>query len=277
MNQTHLLQLSMVCALTLSGAEQLSAQGSPSFDVASIKPSNPDNRGVRFQMVPGGGLSISGAPVRELIMFAYDIRQFQVIGGPSWINTERYDINAKSPADGAAPNVQTMTQEQREAFQKLIRTRMQNLLTERFQLKVTQESKELPIYHLVEAKGGAKLKVGAEGTGTSGRIMMQRGTLNADSVQIQSLLMVLSNAVGRPVVDKTGLKGTYDIKLEWTPDSGPGGPGGPGGDGPPPPPSDGSGATIFTALQEQLGLKLESAKGPVVTFRIDSIQKPSDN
>ena len=106
---------------------------------------------------------------------------------------------------------------------------------------------------------------------------MQRGTLNADSVQIQSLLMVLSNAVGRPVVDKTGLKGTYDIKLEWTPDSGPGGPGGPGGDGPPPPPSDGSGATIFTALQEQLGLKLESAKGPVVTFRIDSIQKPSDN
>ena len=257
-------------------APQLKAQGSPNFEVASIKPSNPDSRGIRFQFVPGGGMSISGAPLRELIMFAYDIRQFQMVGGPSWIDTERYDINAKPPAGGSAPDARSMTAVQREEFQKLVQTRMQNLLAERFQLKVTQQSKELPIYNLIEAKGGAKLKPAGDtkGPNFSVSITMQRGAINADGVEIQHLLKGFGNIVGRPVRDKTGLQGSYDIKLEWTPDSGASGP---GGDGPPPPPTDGTGATIFTAIQEQLGLKFEAAKGPVDTYRIDSVQKPTEN
>ncbi|WP_031500559.1 M56 family metallopeptidase [Bryobacter aggregatus] len=275
-----------LCTPVLIGiatAPQVQAQDavSPTFDVVSIKPSDPNGRGTMFRVVPGGGLNIVGAPVRELIMFGYGVRQYQISGGPGWVGTERFDVTAKGSADPNAPSdPRQLNEEQRQALQLLLRKRIQALLAERFQLQMTEETKELPVYHLVEAKGGAKLKVSDSASSAENRsIRMQRGMLTVASISLTETTTALSNIVGRPVIDKTGKAGLFDLKLEWTPEGGPGIPGGPGGPGgaEPPPPADAAGPTIFTALQEQWGLKLESAKGPVVTYRIDSVQKPSAN
>ncbi len=268
--QTKTLLMSLLLCASLA-----KAQPAPSFAVASIKPSSGAAGNVSFRLVPGGGVNIAGAPLRELIKFAYDIRDFQLSGGPGWVSSDGWDINAKPDGDAAPLTPADATPERMEAFQKLVRQRMQTLLAERFQLKLVEESKELPIYNLVEAKGGSKLKPSEATGGPSRRIQMGRGQFNASSASMKNLVMSLGNAVGRPVYDKTGLTGVYEMKLEWTPDSGPGGPAGP--DGHASAPTDGSGASIFTALQEQLGLRLESAKGPVTTYRIGNIQKPSDN
>ena len=251
-------------AVGVATAPRSSVEGPENFDVASIRPSSPDARGMSIQLAPGGGLNMTGAPLRELIMFAYDVRSFQVTGGPGWINTERFDIKAKPSPGGGPSNPREMSEEQGEAFQTLMRKRVGNLLGERFQLKLTAEDKELPVYHLVEAKGGTKLKPAENQTGTEQRVQNGRGEMSAMGVRLRSLLMLLSSAVGRPVLDRTGLNGLYDIKLEWTPDGAPSS-------------VDGPGPTIFTAIQEQLGLKLESAKGPVITYRVDRVQKPTAN
>ncbi|HEV8416751.1 MAG TPA: TIGR03435 family protein [Bryobacteraceae bacterium] len=241
------------------------------FEVASIKPSNPDTQGGFIQFMPGGGLKMTNIPLRTMITFAYDVRDFQVSGGPGWIGTERLDLIARpdrTTVDGPV-DFANMNDGQRKTMRDQIAERLRALLADRFQLVVHKETKDQPIYALVVSKNGAKLQETKE-TGTQQRMMTNRGRSEGHAIPIAMLAQNLSGLMGRPVVDKTGLTGKYDFVLEWTPDLGAAGPDGANSPAP-------SGPTIFTALQEQLGLKLEAQKGPVENIVIDRAEKPSEN
>jgi uncharacterized protein (TIGR03435 family) len=254
------------------------------FEVASIKPSSPDARGTSLTFQPPNGLQVTNAPLRMVITFAYDIRDFQLSGGPAWIGTERYDILAKADRLPGSENVpadpRKMTDQQRTAMQQQMRERVRALLAERFQLVIHRETKDAPVYALVVAKGGSKLQAVQEAADGPVGLRMGRGQLTGMAAPMPMLANVLSSQLGRPVVDKTGLREKYNFKMEWTPDSSQGGekPGLlPPGVEPPPVSSDPDGPSIFTAIQEQLGLRLESQKGPVATIVIDRVEKPSAN
>jgi uncharacterized protein (TIGR03435 family) len=257
-----------------------SAQAPLTFEVASIKPSASDLRGATFQIQPGGGLKVAGATLRSLLTFAYDVRDFQVSGGPGWIDSDRFDILARVERSSAAENApaypRQMSDEQRRTGFQQMRERVKALLAERFQLTIHRESKEQTIYALVVGKNGSKLQ---ETKGDAGPMLRRgRGQITGQGIEMQMLASSLANQVGRPIVDRTGLKGRYDIKLEWTPDPGqdPGPLGAPPGVEPPPPP-DPNGPSLFAALQEQLGLRLESQKGPAEMLVIDRVERPSEN
>ncbi|HXA65820.1 MAG TPA: TIGR03435 family protein [Bryobacteraceae bacterium] len=277
-----------VCLALLSAVGLCGQSSTPplTFEVASIKPSATDDRRVMIQIQPGGGLRTSGSTLKMLLTMAYDVREFQISGGPGWINTDRYDILAKAERSAGTENLpgdpRTMTDEQRKTVGDQMRERLRALLADRFQLTLHRETKEESVYALVVAKNGPKLQESQtkEGTGPHGMLRMGRGEVAGQGVQLQGLTMVLSDQLGRTVIDRTGLKGNFDFKLTWTPD--PGQSAGPPGGGPPPgadapPPPDPNGPSIFTALQEQLGLRLESQKGPVEMLVIDRVEKPSEN
>ncbi len=263
---------------------------SASFEVASIKPNHSGDRRFFVSWQPGR-FNANGMTLKFLITMAYDVKEFQVSGGPSWVNTERYDIDAKEP-DSIAQELDKLPREQRSP---LADSMLQSLLADRFQLKLTRGTKEMPAYALVVAKGGPKLQeakpVDTQADAPSGpgghphgpMMRMGRGEVSGQGVAAAFLASVLSQQLGRTVLDKTGLKGNYDFTLKWTPEQGEGmmmaGPG-PGGGGPPPdgaPPPDASGPSIFTALQEQLGLRLEPTKAPAEVLTIDHVEHPSEN
>jgi uncharacterized protein (TIGR03435 family) len=252
--------LLLVCLAGLIAAQE--------FEVATIKPSAPHSGGplrAGLQMAPGGRLIATNFTLKMLIEQAYQVKDFQISGGPAWLGTERFDINAKGAGDGPiGPNS--------------LRPFLASLLKERFHLEFHRERKEAAVYHLVQAKGGTKLKAvdAPAGPGPQRQqVRLGRGLLEAQQAPLSLLVTQLAGAVGRNVIDKTELKGLYNIKLEFTPEpglAGPGGGGGPqhAGDSPAAP-------SVFTAVQEQLGLKLEPAKGPVDILIIDRAEKPTEN
>lgn len=256
------------------------AQDKPSFEVASIKLNHSGDRRMGIQMPPGGRFVATGITARMLITIAYKIKEHQLSGGPSWIDSERYDISAKPEAKATSDQVLLM---------------LQSMLAERFQLTLRKETKELPIYVLTVAKNGPKIEewkddgAAADGKPEPGRGPMRGGMmrigpgrLTAQGIPVSGFADRLASILGRNVIDKTGLTGKYNFDLKWTPDEsqaamfkGPGdGPGGREG-GPPPP--DPNGPSIFSAVQDQLGLKLEAQKGPVDVYVIAGIEKPSGN
>ena len=249
----------------------------PSFEVASIKPNKSDDMRMMLRITPDG-LSAAGMSAKFLIEFAYDIKDFQISGGPGWLDSEKYDIDAKMD-EATIEAIKKMPREQAVEQRRLM---LQSLLADRFKLKVTHSSKELPVYALVVAKNGPKLTHSADtppGSTPRNQLRFTPGELSGMGVPISLLVNQLAREVGRQVVDKTGLQGNYDFTLRFTSEQRlgpPGGPGGPGASGDAPPP-DSSGPSVFTALQEQLGLKLEPQKGPVELLIIDSIEKPSAN
>lgn len=263
-------RLSRRTTMACLAAGLVNAQNAPAarkaFEVISIKPGDPTSHAVRIQIAPGGRFVCQNVNVRFLIEQALGVRQFQITGGPSWMGTERFDVNAK--ADGTE-------QIDRDKLQPMILS----LLEDRFKMKFHRETKELPVYALVPGKGGAKMKVAeTQGQEVRGMIRMGRGQVNGKQMDMGMLANNLSNQLGRQVIDKTGLTEKYDFELNWTPDESQAGFGPFGGPpAPPPPPSDAPGPSIFTALQEQLGLKLESQKGPVPMIVVDSIEKPTEN
>jgi len=278
------LAIGLLHAPTLRAQTSSAAEPPLKFEVASIKPSDPSERGTIIQFAPGGRLVVKNAPLKSLVTLAYDVQDFQISGGPTWVSTARYDVTAKADAVTAEDDPHKIkTDEQREKFQQRQRMRIQALLADRFQLKIGRATKELPIYALKLAKNGPKLQESKEEDGNQfqGVRMSRPGDVTAGKVGMQFLTRILAHSVGRPVIDQTGLTGKYDFKLEWTPDQNqPGGFGGPG-PGPDgalrPPPVDPNGPSIFTAIEEQLGLKLESQKGPVEMLTIDAVEKPSEN
>jgi uncharacterized protein (TIGR03435 family) len=252
------------------------------FEVASIKPNRSDDHRFSIQMLPGGGVRMTGTTLKMLLTQAYDVREFQISGGPGWINTDRWDIMAKSErsaaSDSLPDDLRNMTDEQRKTAAEQMREQLRALLADRFQLTLHRETKEQSVYALVVAKGGSKLKESeTQGSaGPRGMMRMGRGQVSGQAMPLQQLTEVLSSQLGRPVIDRTGLKGNFDFKLEWTPD--PGQPAAMPANGPDaPPPSDPNGPSIFTAVQEQLGMRLESTKGPVELLVVDTVEKPSEN
>ena len=237
----------------------------PAFEVASIKPNTSGDRRVRFQITPGGRVALTNASAKMLIMMSFDLKPHQLEGGPNWLDNEKYDITAK--AEGAANPDQ-------------LKVMMQSLLADRFKLAFHRETKEMSVYALVTAKSGSKLHA-TEATGEmKSMFRIGRGQINLEGATMAKLADALSNLVGRNVLDRTGISGNYDIKLEWTPDeseapmlkSPPD-----AGAGAAPPAPEAAGPSVFTAIQEQLGLKLEAQKGPVEVMVIDHIEKASEN
>jgi bla regulator protein blaR1 len=266
----------------IAGAPRSRAQSTTEtldFEVASVRPADPDARQVGFQFTPGGGLNVVNMDLKQLIAAAYGIEcgkgcGDRISGGPGWINTQRFDIVAKAPPSAEA-NTAHLTVGQNKALQDQARLRLRTLLAERFELAIRRDSKEAPIYALVVAKGGHKLK---ESTGEGpGGVRGAGGEMTAERARIQLLVVNLAMIVRRPVVDQTGLAKTYDFTLKYVPELSGAGVKGPDGAGEAPVPSDPAGPSIFTALQEQLGLKLEPAKGPIETIVIERVEKPVAN
>jgi len=259
------------------------------YEVASIKPNKSGTNTVRLMDTPDG-LTAKNSTLLMLIHAAYRVEYNQIAGAPSWLNSDHYDIDAKMDS-ATADALHKLSEDQgRIERQKML----QALLADRFKLAIHRETKELPVYALVVAKNGPKLQEakpgdtypngfkGPEGQPGHGMSFMNgNGSLTCQGVPIANLVGLLSLQLGRTVVDKTGLTSKYDFTLKWTPDESQGamfkGPGsGPQGSASPPPP-DASGPSIFTALQEQLGLKLESQKGPVEILVINHAEQPSEN
>jgi uncharacterized protein (TIGR03435 family) len=242
------------------------------FEVASVKPSAPGVPGMFIRYLPGGGVRVTGASLKNLISLAYNVRAFQIFGGSQWVDTEPFDIEARAAtSDVTTPtDPAKMSEEQRKANERL-----RSLLADRFQLTLHPETKEQPVYALIVAKGGSKLQESTEARGLIRR--MGRGTLKGQAVGLGMLALNLSNELGRRVIDKTGLSGKYDFELTWTPTQPSAAP-----LSPPPQTAESAlaadpGPSIFTALQEQLGLRLESEKGPVEVLVIDRAERPSKN
>jgi len=250
------------------------------FEVATVKPADPGSRGSGFQFMPGGGIKIGNMNGKGMSSFAYDVRDFQISGATGWMTTARYDVLA-NPESGQGPaELKGLSDKKREEATQKIRERLQSLLADRFQLKTHKETKELPVYGLVVAKNGLKIEESKDGEDSPQNMNQSNSNgkmfLTGKRIPLQFLTMGLSNTLGRPVIDQTGLTGNYDFKMEWALDLGGRGPDF-AGEKTDAGAVDPAGPSIFTAIQEQLGLRLESQKGPVEVIVIDRAEKASDN
>jgi bla regulator protein blaR1 len=231
----------------------------PSFEVASIKENNSGARNSGTSSRDGGLFIGTNVSVKQLIMQSYRLQDFQVIGGPDWVNTAAFDIQARA-AEGAVPKE---TGPRDYAKPDTMALMVQSLLEERFQLKVRHETREMSVYILNVGKDGSKLKEPAGQTGSM-RANGSNGKMNVvgTGAPVSALATFVGQQLRRPVIDKTNLEGLFDFELSW---------------GNANAPTDEVGPSVFTALQEQLGLKLESSKAPVEVLLIESVQKPSEN
>jgi uncharacterized protein (TIGR03435 family) len=307
---------------------QTSPGPKPSFEVISIKPSAPNLNFIRGGATRGDRYTMTGANLRMLLQNAYGrpsagtpFGQLQIVGGPSWIDSDRWDVQATADCSGGV-----LSREQ-------VQLMLQSMLEDRLQLKAHLETRELPIYNLIVAKDGPKIKASADqtppGAGLAGppqpcspapatpagppppppplpgqrggpgdpNFVLPRGailmmgnpsgqTVQASAQPISALVNLLQQQVGRPVIDKSDLKGLFDFKLQFSREGlvSPGGPAGlppgppPGAAGPAPAPAAAADPvpSLFTAIQE-LGLRLESSKGPVEVLVVESVQKPTEN
>ena len=244
----------------------------PQFEVATVRPNKSGESGASLGPRPGGRLNGTNQTARNLIRNAFNVQPYQLIGGPDWMDSDRFDIVAKAAdADldekGMMPGPQFML-------------RLQSLLEDRFKMVTRWENRELPVYALVlvaDGKLGPKLKVhagecdrarggappapgsAAVNCGTRTNVTPTSGKVTGSGIRMETFARNLAGATGRYVVDKTGLSGSYDLELEFTPDQSP----------------DTTGPSLFTAMQEQLGLKLDSQRAPVEVLVIDRLERPT--
>ena len=248
------------------------------FEVASVKPNKTGDPNSGLGLRPGGRIVATNVALRLLIRNLYNVQADQIVGAPDWIESERFDIEAKADreyppqADAPAPELLAM---------------MRNLLADRFKLAVHRESREMPVYALVTARADKSLgpqirRVDVDCAAEAARALaarrggapppsakpdamppcgmrMRPGNVIARGTTLQQLTRNLSQFVGRAVVDRSGLDGAFDIDLQWSPEQ----------------TADASGPSIFTAVQEQLGLKLESQRLPVDVLVVDRVERPA--
>jgi uncharacterized protein (TIGR03435 family) len=256
------------------------------FEVVSIhqdKP-NPDGRGsMQIGFLPNGTFTARGLFLKRLICMAYGVDDLQVSGGPDWLTSDRYTIEAKADSTTQQELPKLAGPQMRLVGQHMV----QGLLADRFQLKMHPDSKEIQILALVSSKGGPKVHESTPGdTYPNGlkdrdghahaRMMQFDGSkVTAQGVPLDNLASLLTEQLHQIVQNKTGLKGNFDFTLEWTGEH--------DHDGGPPKVSgaeaepDSTGLSIYTAIQEQLGLKLEAQKSAVPVFVIDRVERPSEN
>ena len=227
-----------------------------SFEAASIKPTQSPTGSASGIRTDTGRIMGRNVTLKRCIRGAYDIPETLIFGGPAWVSEDRYDIDATAAGPARTPELTIM---------------LQSLLADRFQLVFHRERREVSGYALVLAKGRIKAELSAKDARAKNNA--SRGSLESEASTMANLAQKLSDALRTPVADFTGLDGTYNFKLTWNPDDAQtlsaGGTGRPS--------AESSAPSIFTALQEQLGLKLESRKIPVEVIVIDSSSKPSEN
>jgi bla regulator protein blaR1 len=220
------------------------------------------------QFKDGQNFLATNVSLRDLVQYAFHVQAEQVAGGPAWTVSEKFDVNAK------LDTAELQNRQQLSSEQKLedLRNRLQAMLTERFQLAVRHETKSIPVYALVVASGGPKLKVADPGNTypngiklpsgkpiVPGIFLPKPGELVAQGLSISSFVSTLSSKnLGRLIVDKTGLIGNYDFTLNWTPE----------------PSAASPNASLFAALEEQLGLKLVAQDNPMEVIVIERAEKP---
>lgn len=252
-------------AIATPPPKAMAAGVTPQFEVATIRPSQSRDASGSFNVNPSGLVNVKNFPVMVLIQFSYNLTRRQISGGPSWLESDRFDIVGKPDVDGA-PNMGQL------------REMLQRLLADRLQLSLHHEKKELSVYALTVARGGPKL---TEDTDNPNGLPAFHGRGGPQGRKVQNSTMaefatdLQGSMADRPVVDETGLGSKrYDFILKWTPDA-------PAmdrttraqaaADNPDAPPD------IFAAIQQQLGLKLVSTKAPVDVIVIDHVEKPSEN
>jgi uncharacterized protein (TIGR03435 family) len=250
----------MAAALPLF-AQSAAALATPlAYDVATIKPHDSSDRAMLINNPPDG-YTATNVGLKLLIQNAYELQTEDLISGLSgWANSATFDIQAKMDEDLMAA-LNKLPKKEQWAQRTVM---LQTLLADRFQLKIYHETKKIPIYSLSIAKGGPKFKPADPNDSRGDSMSWGNGQLAMQAAPLENLVSFLSSLLHRQVVDNTGLAGKYDMTLHWSSDE-------VTNAAPDPTPS------IFTALQEQLGLKLESTKGPVDTIVVDHVAMPSEN
>jgi uncharacterized protein (TIGR03435 family) len=231
-------------ALTIAMTSLLLAQAK--FEVASVKPTSTRDGSLAVNFLPGGGFSARNLTAQDLMRNAYGVEGYQISGAPPWMTSVGFDIQAKAPAGPIEPT--------REQVKKMIQT----LLADRFHLTLHRETRQLPIFALVVGKTGPRLH---EADNSPGPTITKLGKIVVRKMSMATLASILTFDLKRPVKDETGLPGEFAFTLEWSPGLGE--------------PDDQP--SLFAAVQEQLGLRLESTKAPIEVFVIDHVEKSAEN
>lgn len=233
----------------------LLGQSAPAFDVTSVKPNTGSQDFVRFDPQPGGRLRITNASLRMVVGWAYGVQNTQLDGGPDWFNTTRFDFVAKAEGNPTTEEMRLM---------------LRAMLVDRFKLAFHTETREIPVYALTRARPDAKLgpklspssdtNCGAPADGKPRRCEfdVRFGNVHGHGMPMELLTTTLAGFTGRIVIDRTGVTGPVDFDLTWTP-------------------PDAGGISVFTAIEEQLGLKLEPTRAPVGIMVIDRAEKPTED
>ena len=226
------------------------------FEVASVKPNNSGAMGSNFNRMAGGGLNAINVTLREMILFAYDLRGHQLVGGPSWLDRDRYDVIARPSRNDNPGGARRSFEEDWRG----IRTSLKAVLADRFQLAVHSETREMPIYALVVAKGGPHLQ---PSTADGLTINNRKGLVICRKASMKEFAeRSLANRMGRTVVDRTGLSGEFDFEIHYVEDQ---------------LSNETAGPDFLTAMKEQVGLILQSEKGPVEVTVVDRAEKATAN
>jgi uncharacterized protein (TIGR03435 family) len=231
--------------------------GQSEFEVASVKPSLPDAK-PQIRRDPAGGFIAAGITLKMLIVLAYNIQDFQLVNLPAGLARERYDVIARSPAGAKKQQTWEM---------------LQALLAERFKLSVHREDREMTVYALVVSRKGLKLEESRQPPSEADdSVKFGEGHISCIKVPMSDLALALSGVAKHRVIDRTGVSGKFDVKLDWSPDLAAG------------PPQDveaaktpADGPSLFTAVEDQLGLKLVPEKGQVEVLIVDHLERPSAN
>ena len=250
-----------VAALAAVSMDPVRAQtpASPTFEVASVKQNMADDHIVTINVGPGARFAARGYTLVLLMQRAYGVMDWNVSGGPGWIRTDRFDVTAKSSVAG-------------NLSEKQLQPMLQALLADRFQLRLRTSSKQMPGYALIVAKGGPKVKAAADREEHPDTFRLTQTQLVGQGITMEDFARFVAGKLGLVAVDKTGLKGVYDFKAEWTvePDLNTGGL--PNVD-----PRDPLRSAVFEALQDQLGLKLAAQEIAVPMLVIDRVEHPTEN
>ena len=281
------IAFSLVGSLSTAASVAQSQTKKPAFDVTSVKPNHSGDLRARMEIQPSGGFAATNVSLRMLITNAYQLFNYQIVKAPDWVEKDRWDVAAKAeegtirPSLARSPGVPSETQ-----------VLLQALIEDRFKLKAHKETRALAVYNLVAMKGRVKMKLSPDQTPPPpldnadipqpywgggiphGNVMQGPSNIQATGITVAELARSLSLALGRQVLDRTMLKGLYDVSLEWMPDI-----------SQPmdiydptlPFPRYTGAPSIYTAIEEGVGLRLVSAKGPVDVLVIDSVQAPTEN
>jgi len=249
------MKRALAAITVLACCEILSAQQErlPAFEVATVRPSGPESPPISIQRLPGGRLVTSNTPLPMLIQWAYQLDEGRLLGVPAGVNSLRFDVVARSAEPEPAPGQ--------------IQLMMRTLLAERFKLVVHHETRELVAYTLVSAPGGPKVRAVTtdEPTEPNPFKMTDSGTLTGTRVTADMLVNVLSNQLGRPVQNMTGFVGRFDFTLRWAPDTSAA-------------PNATDRSSLFTAIREQLGFRLDARRMPTDVIVIDHVERaPTEN